>query len=114
MQGATNLSGGQKQRLSMARAFVKNPSILILDDSTSAIDAISEASVQKALKRTNSTITKFIISSKTSSIIDCDQIIVMEDGKIESIGTHQELLRTSQLYREIYSTQSGRKVYSDE
>ena len=96
MQGATNLSGGQKQRLSMARAFIREPKILILDDSTSAIDALSEASVQQALKQNLSDTTVFIISAKVSSIIDADQILVMEDGMIEASGTHEELLEKKQ------------------
>ncbi|WP_428908163.1 ABC transporter ATP-binding protein [Niallia sp. Krafla_26] len=114
LQGATNLSGGQKQRLSMARAFIRKPSILILDDSTSAIDAISEASVQKAIKQSYPDTTVFIISSKISSIIKADQILVMDDGRIEDIGTHSELMRSSNLYQDIYSSQTGRKVTSNE
>jgi len=113
-QGATNLSGGQKQRLSMARAFIREPGILILDDSTSAIDAISESAVQQALKQTYPNTTVFIISSKISSIIDADKILVMEDGRIDAIGTHEELLRKSELYRDIYQTQKGREVVSCE
>lgn len=111
-QGATNLSGGQKQRLSIARAFIRKPKILILDDSTSAVDAISESSVQRALKQAHSNTTLFIISSKISSIIDADRIIVMEDGEIESIGTHGELLTKSKVYQDIYATQTGMKVKS--
>ena len=110
MQGATNLSGGQKQRLSMARAFIREPNILILDDSTSAIDALSESAVQQALREAYANTTVFIISSKISSIIDADQILVMEDGTIESSGTHEELLNRSNVYRDIYTSQSGREV----
>lgn len=110
MQGATNLSGGQKQRLSMARAFIRKPSILVLDDSTSAIDALSESKVQQALKEDYPNTTVFIISSKVSSIIDADQILVIEDGEIEASGTHDELLKVSKVYRSIYATQSGREV----
>ncbi|MDR7080140.1 ATP-binding cassette subfamily B protein [Neobacillus niacini] len=110
MQGATNLSGGQKQRLSMARAFIRKPNILILDDSTSAIDAFSEAEVQLALRKTYSHTTVFIVSLKISSIMDADQILVMEDGEIEASGTHQELLKKSKVYRDIYHSQSGREV----
>jgi ATP-binding cassette, subfamily B, multidrug efflux pump len=109
MQGATNLSGGQKQRLSMARAFIRGPSILVLDDSTSAIDAISEEKVQQALKQNYPKTTVFIISSKISSIVDADKILVMEDGMIEAIGTHQELLRKSKLYQDIYISQTGKE-----
>ncbi|MGG3891192.1 ABC transporter ATP-binding protein [Metabacillus fastidiosus] len=110
MQGATNLSGGQKQRLSMARAFLREPNILILDDSTSAIDALSESAVQQALRKAHSNTTVFIISSKISSIIDTDQILVMKDGEIEASGTHDELLTQSKVYRDIYTSQSGREV----
>jgi ATP-binding cassette, subfamily B, multidrug efflux pump len=114
MQGATNLSGGQKQRLSMARAFIREPKILILDDSTSAIDAFSESAVQNALKQDHAKTTVFIISSKISSIIDADQILVVDDGLIEASGTHEELLRNSKVYRDIYGTQSGKGVLSYE
>jgi ATP-binding cassette subfamily B protein len=110
MQGATNLSGGQRQRLSMARAFIREPTILILDDSTSAIDALSELAVQQALQTAYSATTVFIISSKISSIIDADQILVLEDGQIEANGTHHELLKKSKVYRDIYSSQSGKEV----
>ncbi|MBP2240368.1 ATP-binding cassette subfamily B protein [Cytobacillus eiseniae] len=110
LQGATNLSGGQKQRLSMARAFIREPKILILDDSTSAIDALSEAAVQQALKGAYTNTTVFIISLKISSIMDADQILVIEDGIIEAAGTHNELLASSKIYREIYLSQSGRVV----
>ena len=113
-QGATNLSGGQKQRLSMTRAFVREPNILILDDSTSAIDAISEAAVQDALKQRFSDTTVLIISSKVSSVRDADQILVMEDGMIEAIGTHEELLSNSKVYQDIYTSQIGREVASYE
>jgi len=113
-QGATNLSGGQKQRLSMARAFIREAGILILDDSTSAIDAISESKVQQALNRTFPTTTVFIISSKISSIIHADKILVMEDGKIVANGTHEELLSNSELYQDIYQTQQGRQVAANE
>ena len=108
MQGATNLSGGQKQRLSMTRAFIRQPKILVLDDSTSAIDAISEVQVQQALTHDLSDTTVFIVSSKVSSIINADRILVMEDGIIVASGTHDELIDTSEVYRSIYATQSGK------
>lgn len=110
-QGATNLSGGQKQRLSMTRAFIREPKILILDDSTSAIDALSEAAVQQALQRDHLATTVFIISSKISSIIDADQILVIDDGMLEASGTHEELLAKSSVYRGIYATQSGKEAH---
>ncbi|USK70560.1 ABC transporter ATP-binding protein [Peribacillus asahii] len=114
MQGATNLSGGQKQRLSIARALIRKPNILLLDDSTSALDAKSEAAVQQALKKEFPDTTVFLIGSKISSIIDCDQILVLEDGMIEASGTHDELLMKSLVYREIYRTQSGKEVLNYE
>ncbi|KMY49949.1 ABC transporter ATP-binding protein [Peribacillus loiseleuriae] len=114
MQGATNLSGGQKQRLSMARAFIRKPKFLILDDSTSAIDALSETAVQQALKQDYSDTTVFIISAKISSIMDADQILVVDDGRIEASGTHEELLAKSRVYYDIYITQSGKEVHSYE
>jgi ATP-binding cassette, subfamily B, multidrug efflux pump len=110
MQGATNLSGGQRQRLAMARAFIREGSILILDDSTSAIDALSEAAVQQALKQAHSNTTVFIISSKISSIRYADQILVMKDGGIEASGTHDELLKNSRVYCDINTSQSGLEV----
>lgn len=109
-QGASNLSGGQKQRLSIARAFVRNPAILVLDDSTSAVDALSEAAIQKVLINKFPKSTKLIISSKISSVKNADQIIVLEDGKMAGIGTHEQLIATSELYREINATQAGKEV----
>ena len=114
LQGAANLSGGQKQRLSMARAFIREAKIIILDDSTSAIDALSEAAVQKALQHDYPNTTVFIISTKISSVIHADQILVLDNGRIEASGKHEELLRKSQVYREIYATQSGKKVAANE
>ena len=113
-QGATNLSGGQKQRLSIARAFVRKPSILILDDSTSAVDALSEVAILNALEREFKETTVFIVSAKISSILECDQILVMEDGRIEASGTHEELLERSKVYQAIYRTQRGREEVSYE
>lgn len=111
MQGATNLSGGQKQRLSLARAFVREPKILVLDDSTSAVDALSERSIQQVLKKNNDKdATVWIISSKISSIVDADQIIVLNDGEIDGIGTHKELLKKSKVYQDIYLSQRGKEV----
>ncbi|MGE7666690.1 ABC transporter ATP-binding protein [Ureibacillus composti] len=104
-QGATNLSGGQKQRLAMARAFIRQPAILILDDTTSAVDSISEKRIQRAIAENFKESTKFIVSSKISSIRHADQILVLEDGCIVGQGTHEELLETNAIYQEIVSTQ---------
>lgn len=109
-QGASNLSGGQKQRISIARAFVRKPAIIVLDDSTSAVDALSEAAIQKVLKNEFADTTKIIISSKISSVKNADQIIVLEDGKIAGIGTHQQLITENELYQEIYATQVGKEA----
>ncbi|MFJ8237350.1 ABC transporter ATP-binding protein [Ureibacillus sp. NPDC094379] len=104
-QGATNLSGGQKQRLAMARAFISKPAILILDDTTSAVDSISEKRIQRAIAENFKESTKFIVSSKISSIRQADQILVLEDGCIVGQGTHEELLERNESYQEIVSTQ---------
>ncbi|MCM3789235.1 ABC transporter ATP-binding protein/permease [Domibacillus indicus] len=104
-QGGSNLSGGQKQRLAIARAFVRKPSILVLDDATSALDASSEAMILQTLESDFKGTTTFMISSKISSILDADRILVMDDGEIVSNGTHKELLESCPLYQEIYNTQ---------
>jgi ATP-binding cassette subfamily B protein len=104
-QGATNLSGGQKQRLSIARAFIRKPLILILDDATSAVDARSEATILQALESDFHNTTTFVIASKISSIIHADKILVMDDGEIVGNGTHHQLLENCPLYQEIYNTQ---------
>lgn len=109
-QGATNLSGGQKQRLAMARAFIRQPKILILDDVTSAVDSISEKAIQTAIATQFREATKFIVSSKISSIRHAEQIFVMDDGEIVAQGTHDELLATSPLYREMAKTQAEKGV----
>ncbi|HHT7236729.1 MULTISPECIES: ABC transporter ATP-binding protein [Bacillus cereus group] len=106
-QGATNLSGGQKQRISIARALVRKPSILILDDSTSAVDAKSEAVIQEALRARYSGTTTFLIASKISSIIDADKILVLNNGELVGNGTHEALLATCEVYQEIYLSQGG-------
>ena len=113
-QGATNLSGGQKQRLAMARAFVRKPNILVLDDVTSAVDSISEKKIQQAIQTQFAHVTKFIVSSKVSSILHADQILVMDDGRIAASGTHEELLASSALYQEIVQTQQEKGVTINE
>jgi len=103
-QGGVNLSGGQKQRLSIARALIKEPKILILDDSTSAVDMETESKIQKALKEMKGT-TIFIIAQRISSVMNADKIIVLEDGEIVAEGRHEELLKTSPIYQDIYHSQ---------
>jgi len=107
-QGATNLSGGQKQRLSIARALIRRPSYLILDDVTSAVDAGSEQAILNSLKSDFTDKTLFVVASKISSIIDADKILVLDDGQLVGVGTHQQLLETCELYQEIYYTQTDK------
>ena len=104
-QGGTNVSGGQKQRLCIARALLKRPKILILDDSTSAVDTKTDALIRKAFRSYIPETTKIIIAQRISSVEDADRIIVMDGGKINGIGTHEELLRTNKLYQEVYKSQ---------
>lgn len=104
-QGGRNLSGGQKQRLTIARAVVKNPDILILDDSASALDFATDARLRAALRNLQGNKTIFIVSQRTSSIQFADQIIVMDDGQVAGIGTHEQLLEQCEIYREIYESQ---------
>lgn len=104
-QSGVNVSGGQKQRLCMARAILKNPKILILDDSTSALDTATEGKIMEGLKKTLPNTTKIIISQRISSVSHADQIIILEDGKIDAIGTHETLLMNNEIYRDIYESQ---------
>ncbi len=104
-QGGTNVSGGQKQRLCIARALLKKPKILILDDSTSAVDTKTDALIRMAFREKIPNITKFIIAQRVSSVEDADKIIVMDDGRISAVGNHKELLETSSIYREVYESQ---------
>ena len=105
-QGGTNVSGGQKQRLCIARALLKKPKILILDDSTSAVDTRTDALIRKAMKEYIPSTTKIIIAQRTSSVEDADRIIVMDNGRINAIGTSEELLKTNEIYREVYLSQN--------
>ncbi len=105
-QGGTNVSGGQKQRLCIARALLKKPKILILDDSTSAVDTKTDALIRKAFKEEIPNTTKIIIAQRVSSVEDADMIIVLDDGKINGIGTHEELLKTNAIYQEVYESQT--------
>ncbi len=104
-QGGTNVSGGQRQRLCIARALLKRPKILILDDSTSAVDTRTDAQIRKNLRDFMPETTKIIIAQRVASVMDADRIIVMDGGRIVACGTHDELLRSSEIYREIYSQQ---------
>ena len=106
-QGGTNVSGGQKQRLCIARALVKKPKILILDDSTSAVDTATDAKIRKAFAEEIPGTTKIIIAQRISSVMNADRIIVMEDGKINGFGTHEELLKNNTIYRDVYESQTG-------
>ena len=105
-QGGTNVSGGQKQRLCIARALLKHPKILILDDSTSAVDTKTDKLIRAGFKSYIPETTKIIIAQRTGSVEDADHIVVMDDGKISAVGTHEELLHTSEIYREVYLTQN--------
>ena len=106
-QGGANVSGGQKQRLCIARTLLKKPKILILDDSTSAVDTLTDSRIRKAFKEEIPDTTKIIIAQRISSIMDADRIIVLDDGKINGIGTHNELLENNEIYREVYMQQSS-------
>lgn len=106
-QGGTNVSGGQKQRLCIARALLKNPKILILDDSTSAVDTATDANIRKAFSENIPDTTKLIISQRVSSVSHADKIIVMDDGEISTVGTHEELIKNSPIYNEIYVAQTS-------
>ena len=104
-QGGNNVSGGQKQRLCIARALLKKPKILILDDSTSAVDTKTDAFIRKAFREEIPNTTKIIIAQRISSVQDADKILVLDDGRMESFGTHEELLKTSVIYRDVYESQ---------
>ena len=104
-QGGTNVSGGQKQRLCIARALLKKPKILILDDSTSAVDTKTDAAIRKAFAEEIPDTTKIIIAQRVASVEDADQIIVLDEGEIKAIGCHEELMQSSDIYREVYESQ---------
>lgn len=109
-QGGVNVSGGQKQRLCIARALLKKPKILILDDSTSAVDTATEAKIRECFNNELKGTTKIIIAQRISSVINADKIVVLDDGKIAGIGTHEELMQTCEAYSEIYYSQMDKKV----
>ena len=108
-EGGTNVSGGQKQRLCIARALLKHPKILILDDSTSAVDTKTDSLIQTAFKTEIPDTTKIIIAQRISSIENCDKIVVMENGHIDGIGTHEELLKNNEIYKEVFESQTQEK-----
>jgi ATP-binding cassette subfamily B multidrug efflux pump len=109
-QGGVNFSGGQKQRLSIARALVRNPEILILDDSTSAVDVATEARIKDSLKKYAKGLTCLLIAQRISSIMDTDKIVVLDHGEVAGLGRHEELLKDCQVYQEIYQSQMGKEV----
>ena len=105
-QGGTNVSGGQKQRLTIARALLRKPKVLILDDSTSAVDTATDAKIRKAFREEIPGTTKIIIAQRISSVQDADRILVLDNGQINGLGTHEELLRTNAIYQEVYNSQT--------
>ena len=105
-QGGSNVSGGQKQRLCIARALLKKPKILILDDSTSAVDTHTDAMIRKAFREEIPNTTKIIIAQRVASVEESDLILVMENGTIAAMGTHEELMQTSPIYQEVYESQT--------
>ena len=112
-QGGTNVSGGQKQRLCIARALLKKPKILILDDSTSAVDTRTDALIRQAFREFIPETTKIIIAQRIASVQDADRIIVMDGGAISAVGTHDELMQSSEIYREVYTSQNKAGGNSD-
>ena len=104
-QGGANLSGGQRQRLCIARALLTSPKILVLDDSTSAVDMNTDKAIRKAFKESIPDTTKLIIAQRIASVMDADKIIVMENGRIDGFGTHEELMESNEIYREVYTSQ---------
>jgi ATP-binding cassette subfamily B protein len=105
-QGGSNVSGGQKQRLCIARALLKKPKILILDDSTSAVDTATDAKIRRAFREEIPDTTKFIIAQRVSSVQDADRILVLDNGRISGFGTHEELLANNAIYQEVYESQT--------
>lgn len=104
-QGGVNVSGGQKQRLCIARALLKKPKIIILDDSTSAVDTATDSKIRQAFREKLADTTIIIIAQRISSVSDADKIIVLDDGRISGIGTHEQLIESNEIYREVYESQ---------
>jgi ATP-binding cassette subfamily B protein len=113
-QRGVNLSGGQKQRIAIARALLLKPALLILDDSTSAVDVETETKIQEALEEIMRERTSFVIAQRVSTVLNADKILVLDDGRIAAEGTHRELLQSSPIYREIYDSQLGNGVTTHE
>jgi len=109
-----NFSGGQKQRLAIARALLTDPTILILDDSTSSVDVETETRIQDALEKQGSKRTTFIVAQRISTVLNADKILVIDKGRVAAQGTHRELMRTSPIYREIYESQLGNGFHPEE
>ena len=105
-QGGSNVSGGQKQRLTIARALLRKPKVLILDDSTSAVDTATDAKIRKAFREEIPGTTKIIIAQRISSVQDADRILVLDNGQINGLGTHEELLKNNAIYQEVYNSQT--------
>ena len=104
-QGGVNVSGGQKQRLTIARALLKKPKILILDDSTSAVDTATDAKIREALRQQASDTTLLVIAQRITSVMEMDRIVILDEGQIVGIGTHDELMATNAIYQEVYHSQ---------
>jgi len=104
-QGGVNVSGGQKQRLCIARALLKKPKIMILDDATSAVDTATDARIREALRTQMADTTKIIIAQRITSVMDADHILVLDEGRVMDFGTHEELMQRSEIYREVYTSQ---------